>query len=257
MSVTIVFLLVAARLLAVVFTAPVLGNRHVPVGIRVALGLTMALLILPLVGRAEHPIEQPSQILSALLNEVLTGGLMGLCITIIVSSAMMAGNLIGHLAGTQFAETPDGANAQLSTTVGHLTGVLGLAIFALIGGPELVLAAAMDTFVELPVGQSLASKDVATTLITILQQSFELAVKAFGPALAALLAATLVSGMIGRTYPQMNMLQFGLNSNLVVMLLAIFLTLGGFAWLFADQLLLAIQNLQTMAGTPINDIKNL
>ena len=51
-----------------------------------------------------------------------------------------------------------------------------------------------------------------------------------------MLIATVVIGFISRTYPQMNLLGMGLSSNLIVMFLAVFLTLGGSVWLFVDDL---------------------
>ena len=68
------------------------------------------------------------------------------------------------------------------------------------------------------------------------------------------MVATISIGLIGRAYPQMNMLQVGLGSNLVVMLLAISLTLGGCVWLFVDDLGGAIQTIQNAIAQPADSI---
>ena len=82
------------------------------------------------------------------------------------------------------------------------------------------------------------------TLVQLLQQSFSLAVRGVGPAIAALMITTLTVGFISRSMPQLNMLQIGLNSNLLVLWLAIFLTLGGCIWLFVDDIQSALETIQ-------------
>ena len=131
--------------------------------------------------------------------------------------------------------------------------ILSLAAFALIGGPELVVTATLDTFVNLPIGSSLETSSVSALLVQLLQQSFLLTLRGVAPAVAALMISTLIIGLISRTYPQMNLLGLGLSSNLVVMLLAIFFTLGGCVWLFVDDLNQVIITIQeTIAQTDPN-----
>ena len=108
-----------------------------------------------------------------------------------------------------------------------------------------MIGAVLETFANVPLGTSLKTPEVLQLLTALLQQSFVLMLKAVAPALASLLVATWVIGLIGRTYPQMNMLQAGLSSNLVVMFLAVFLTLGGCVWLFVEDLGQAIDVIQS------------
>ena len=62
--------------------------------------------------------------------------------------------------------------------------------------------------------------------------------------MAAIFVTTVVIGMIARTIPQINVLQVGLTSNLVVMLLAVFLTVSGCVWLFMNDIQISIQLIQ-------------
>ena len=68
----------------------------------------------------------------------------------------------------------------------------------------------------------------------LLTQSFTLMLKAVGPAVVALLISTAVLGMVSKSIPQLNIFNVGLSSNMVVMFLAVFLTLGGCLWLFVN-----------------------
>jgi flagellar biosynthetic protein FliR len=113
---------------------------------------------------------------------------------------------------------------------------MSAAVFVVIGGPELLISGVLDTFSFLPPGQAISGQQLVPLLSVLLSQSFILAAKAIGPAVAALLITTIAIGMVSRVMPQLNLLQMGLSSNLAVMYLAIFLTLGGCVWLFIDDI---------------------
>ena len=81
--------------------------------------------------------------------------------------------------------------------------------------------------------------------IELLRQSFLLTLRGVAPAVGAILISTFVVGLISRNYPQINLLNMGLTSNLCVMILSLSFTLGGCVWLFADdfqQVVATIQN---------------
>ena len=130
-----------------------------------------------------------------------------------------------------------------------------MAAFALIGGPELVITATLDTFANVPIGTSLQSATVFPLLGELLQQSFILTLRGVAPAVAALMISTLVIGLISRTYPQMNLLGLGLSSNLLVMFLAIFFTLGGCVWLFVDDLQQIMALIQDSISQPQSEFE--
>ncbi|MFK7768910.1 MAG: flagellar biosynthetic protein FliR [Mariniblastus sp.] len=230
-----ILLLSFARVAALVLTAPVLGSRAVPLKMRIGLAVLLTIATLPLID-GQTVSTQPNQIISALFSEVIIGAILGLGVMIMFSAAQAAGTVISQMAGIQIADSLDPQTGQLSSPVGQLFGMLSLAAFALIGGPELVIAALLDTFIHLPLGTSLETSRVLTLITELLQQSFILTLRGVAPAVAALMISTLVIGLISRTYPQMNLLGLGLSSNLIVMFLAISFTLGGCVWLFVDDL---------------------
>jgi flagellar biosynthetic protein FliR len=155
---------------------------------------------------------------------------------IMFAAAQAAGTIIGQMAGIQISGNLDPQSGESTSPVSQMFSILSLAAFALIGGPELVVSAVLDTFVSLPLGSQLETAAVVDLLANLLQQSFILTLRGVAPAVTALMISTLVIGLVSRTYPQMNMLGIGLSSNLVVMLFAIFFTLGGCVWLFMDDL---------------------
>lgn len=236
MEVTFVLLLVFARIAAAVFTAPVLGNRSVPFKFRLIIAGVITMTAMPLVNAtATVPLEF-SNLATALFSEIIIGALLGLGVMIMFAAAQMAGTVISQMAGIQISESLDPQTGQPASPISQMFGILSLAAFALMGGPELVVSATLDTFAHLPLGASLETGNALHLITNLLQQSFILTLRGVAPAVGALMISTLVTGLISRTYPQMNLLSLGLNSNLVVMMLAVFFTLGGCVWLFADNL---------------------
>jgi flagellar biosynthetic protein FliR len=73
-------------------------------------------------------------------------------------------------------------------------------------------------------------------MTAVLSQSFELGVRAAAPAMVALLLATLILGLAGRTLPQLNVMALGLGLNTVVTLLVLGISLGASVWIFQEQL---------------------
>ena len=238
---TVVFLLALVRVSAMVLTAPVLGSRSVPFRFRIVLAGVLTLATLPLIDSQsiagiELEAGLESNLISMALSEVIIGTLLGLGVMIVFAAAQMAGTVIGQMAGIQMASGMDPQSGEATSPVSQMFGILSLAAFALIGGPELVVTATLDTFSSLPIGTTLQTSAVIDLTAELLQQSFLLTLRGVAPAVAALLISTLVIGLISRSYPQMNLLGMGLSSNLIVMMLAIFFTLGGCVWLFVDDL---------------------
>lgn len=244
MEFAVSFLLVLTRLLAVTMRAPLLGSRVVGKSTRMGIALAIALLAFPLVETSQVPVD-PKAIGSAILSELLIGALLGLGVSILFAAAQMVGTVVGQMAGIQIADQVSPDSGSPTSAVSQLMAILSLAVFALMGGPELVVASALDTFISLPLGTSLRTGSVIELLTQLLQQSFVLTLRGVAPAVASLLISTFVIGLIGRNYPQMNMLQFGLGSNVVMMLLAIFLTLSGCVWLFVEDWQQAIEFIQS------------
>lgn len=229
------FLLVFVRILMVVLTAPLLGSRTVPLYIRAILALMISLCIAPTVLPAiEQTQWNQDELIHAVFSEAISGCLIGVGILIIFSTALMIGSSVGQMSGIQLDSFAPKSSEFGQQPAAMLIGIVATATFVLVGGPELIVTTVMDSFVALPLGSTIANRDVLGLLTNLLQQSFDLTVRAIAPAIATLLIATLLVGFLSRTLPQLNLIQVGLSSNLAIMITAIFLTLGGCVWLVVD-----------------------
>lgn len=254
MQAAVVFILVLTRIAAMVMTAPVLGNRAVPLKIRAGISVLLALATVSLIPVSTNVPVQGGAVVSAMIAEALIGSLMGLGVMLLFAAAQMVGTMVGQMAGLQMADSQDPSTGSPSTAVARLMSLVSIAVFVVIGGPELLVTSILDTFLQVPLGTELNPATMINTIGLLLQQSFLLTLRGVAPSVGAMMVATISIGLIGRSYPQMNMLQVGLGSNLVVMLLAVSLTLGGCVWLFVDDLGGTIHSIQNAISQPVDSV---
>lgn len=230
---SIVLLLVFARVGSLMLTAPVLGSQLVPFKIRILLAVFLAIAIFPLIPSTSSSLGSDSWV-PLLFSEISIGIMLGLGAAILVSAAKMAGTVIGQLAGMQWTADADTESSEPVTAISQLFGIVSVAVFVTIGGPEMLTGALIDSYRNVPLGTPIAPASGLALLSDLLQQSFQLTLRGVAPAVASLLIGTITIGMLSRAFPFMNLLGLGFNSNQFMFFLATFLTLGGCVWLFLD-----------------------
>ena len=249
----LVFLLVLARVGGMMSIAPIYGSRSVPVRIRALLAIGISMLITPV--QATTAPEDPENIVNltiTLAGEASLGLALGLGVFILLAGIQLAGQMIGHLSGMALADVID-PSLDLSVPVfSRFLDVTTMAVFVIIGGHRYVMAALLDTFAWSPPGQGVLGMGVVDALTDILTQSFSLGIRAAAPAIVALLLSVIVTGLISRTLPQLNVLAIGFSLNALIALATLLLTVGSVAWLFQGRVEIAVDTmLNGLFGEPM------
>jgi flagellar biosynthesis protein FliR len=232
----IVFSLVLTRVSGVVATAPIYGTAETPARIRAFLALTLALLVMP--SQWHAAISPPRTLIDYLLivaAEVSIGLTLGLGVMILFCGVQLAGQVVSQIGGASLAEVFDPTSDSNLPLFSELLRLFTLAIFVLIGGHRLVLGGLLDTFTAIPPGGAGFSATLPEVLSALVGQSFALGVRAAAPVMTALLLASLVLGLIGRTAPQLNIISLGFGLNAMVTLAVLAFSLGAIAWIFQEQ----------------------
>lgn len=239
------FTLVLARIGALIMTAPIFGSRATPVKFRALLAVGITLLITPLFA-AKPPADINNLLVFArfLINEALVGLLLGLGIMILLSGIQVTGQIISQMSGTALASVFDQTMENNASVFSQLLYFLALAMFVLMDGHRLLMEALLDTYTWMPPGRAMFGQSYVEALTTILSQSFLLGIRAAAPAMTALLLATLLLGLIGRTMPQINILAVGFGVNSMLTLGTLFVSLGAIAWAFPQQTTTTIELLR-------------
>ena len=226
------------------FTAPLLGDREVPLQVRLFLAAAITFLVAP--SQCCGPVPG----LNGFFHYVLLlaiDGLVGACLgwgmAILFHAMTVAGELIGHASGLSIAEVLDPNLEENVPLLSRILYLSALAVFLAIGGHRMVLAGLLDTFQAIPAGSGRLPGSLAEGVATLLTESFSLGLRAAAPAVTALLVATLAVGFVARTLPQLNVLAMGLGLNACLALAALAATVGIASWAFAEQFPVTLETL--------------
>ncbi len=115
----------------------------------------------------------------------------------------------------------------------------------------MVMAGLLDTFQTIPPGSGRFPASLAEGFVTLVSQSFALGIRAAAPAVTALLLASLILGLVGRTLPQLNVLSMGFGLNALLAFAVLGLTLGAAMWAFQDQIQPALETIFDALRTPL------
>jgi len=100
-----------ARILALIASSPLLGNRQVPARIKLGLGVMLTFIIAPTLDSHALPDPASAQGLLILAQQIVAGLMMGFSIRLIFSAIEMAGDIAGMQMGLGFANFFDPQNA--------------------------------------------------------------------------------------------------------------------------------------------------
>ncbi|MGW8257350.1 MAG: flagellar biosynthetic protein FliR [Thermoguttaceae bacterium] len=249
----VIFTLVLTRVSGLAMTAPVYGDKQVPMQMRALLALALALLITP--SQWNVMLPYPGNTLNYLClvgGELLVGACLGLGVKIIFYGMELAGEIIGYVGGLMLADIYDPSSDINSPIISKLFSLICLGLFLCIGGHRLVMAGLLDTFRAIPLGNAVFSSSITEAFVTLTTQSYSLAIRAAAPAVVALLLSTLILGLISRTVPQLNVLLIGFGFNAILIFGVLALTLGATAWTFQGQIEPALEHLLDALHTPLN-----
>jgi flagellar biosynthetic protein FliR len=242
-----VFTLVLARTSTLLMTAPLFGAQGVPRHVRAIIAVAIALLVTPVfLGTTLPPVEQVFDYGRLLVNEALTGLLLGLSLNILYSGIQVAGQIVSQLSGLSLSDVFNPAFEEDVSVFSQLFYFLTMAVFVAVGGHRIVMEALLDTFAAAPPGHAMLGDNFLDVLTNVATHSFALGIRAAAPLLTALLLSNIVLGLISRTLPQINVIAVGFGINSLLALGMLFLSLGAVAWTFQDP---TLDVLDTVAKT--------
>lgn len=213
-----VFALVLARLSGLFLTAPFFASPVAPVRVRVAMLVSLAWLMYPLVaGRAPTAITL-AQAAQGMVAELLVGVAIGLSMGTLVAGIQIGGLMAGQQAGLALSQVFDPSVNEETSVVGQLYSIAALTLFLLVGGHRAILAALLDTFDAVPLMSFSLDESPVLLLVETMTSAFLLAIRLAGPVLIALMLLTLALGLLSRTIPQLNVLSVGFNLKNVILL---------------------------------------
>lgn len=219
-----------SRILALVATAPILGNPSIPVRVKLGLAIMITILVAPTVEKSLPQIDPSTGMgFVILLQQILIGIAIGFVMRIVFVAVEMAGELIGLQMGLGFAIFFDPQNSGQIDIVGRFLGVIASLAFLAIDGHLMMIALISQSFSTLPVSSDGITDATFTTLANWGGEIFKSGLQLSLPVLTALLITNLALGILTRAAPQLNIFAVGFPLTLSIGILVLALSMPFYA----------------------------
>ena len=235
--------LIFARMGALVMLMPAIGETFVPVRIRLAFSLALALVLFPVVGVSVPALPATvSGVAGAVIKETAIGLMIGAILRFFMSSLAAAGEVVSIQTTLGFAQTANPTQAAPSATLSTFLGLLGLVLIMATNLHHLFLAAIVKSYTLFPFTRELPLSDANALAVQTVGRSFALGLQLAAPVVAFSLIFNIASGLVGRVMPQFQI--YFVSAPLMILVgLSIFaLSLGviGMVWIDRYRDLLAL-----------------
>ncbi|MCH7808695.1 MAG: flagellar biosynthetic protein FliR [Planctomycetes bacterium] len=204
-----VYALVLFRLTGLMLTAPLFASSVIPVRIRVALTVTVAAMIFPLVAPSAPTNVTLLMVAVGGVAELMIGATIGLALAVLFLGTEVGGMLVGQQGGLALGQVFDPTQNRQTTVVAQIYTIVWTLIFLIIGGHRATMAALLDTYEVIPLLTFRFDESYMLMLVEMLTAAFVMAIRLAGPVLIALFMLGTAMGFLSRTMPQFNILTIG------------------------------------------------
>jgi flagellar biosynthesis protein FliR len=217
------FMLVFARIGAMVMLLPGFGETNIPARIKLSIALLLTLIILPLHRTAYHvDMNSLTPLLVLMLHEIIVGIVLGATARVTLAALAVAGSVIAQQLGLGFVTAVDPTQGQQGLLIGNFLTVLGLTLLFATDSHYLVIAALNESYRIFSPGEVFPSGDVAALATRAFAAAFKIGLQLSAPFLVFGLVFNIGLGILARLMPQMQVYFVGVPLSI----LAGFLILG-------------------------------
>ena len=230
------FLLILARVGAVMSVVPGIAAAYVPARVRVALAVATAFTMTPaLAPTLPGPPGDVMHLFVLLAGEIIVGLFLGGIAVVLISALQTAGTLISLFSSMANALIQDPIADQQSSILSGFLTIGGVAIVFATNADHLYFQVIAGSYNLFQPGHELALNDMALMLARHVGDAFSLGFRLSIPFLLIALVYYIGLGVLGRLMPQLPVFFFGLPIQLTVMI-------GALMVVFSSIMLLFIQN---------------
>ena len=198
------FMLVFARIGAMVMLLPGLGEQNIPVRVKLSIALLLTLIILPL-HRSAYQVDLQSMAAPMVLmvHEIVIGIVLGATARVTLAALQVAGAVIAQQMGLGFVTSVDPTQGQQGILIGNFLTMLGVTLLFATDSHHLVIAALNDSYAVFSPGEMMPSGDVAALATRAFTAAFRIGLQLSAPFLVFGLVFNIGLGVLARLMPQM------------------------------------------------------
>jgi flagellar biosynthesis protein FliR len=236
------FFCVLSRLGPLLVLMPPLQGTTIPMRIKTLVVLMVSFVLTPIILEFSTPL--PSSLFDltlGLIKELLLGLLFGTSAAIVVSTLQIGGQIVSTLASLDVAQAADPTTQESTTVISQLFTWIAMLLFLVLGGHRAIVGVCIDSFNHYPAGGVSIDDTWLRQIYELIGHSMSVGLRAAGPAAITLLLANLVTALIGRTLPQLNIMAIGFSLNVTILLIVLALSVTSIGWVFQDELALWVE----------------
>jgi flagellar biosynthetic protein FliR len=229
------FMLVFARIGAMVMLLPGFGETNIPARVKLSIALLLTLIILPL-HRAAYQVDMTSltPLLVLMLHEIVVGIVLGATARVTLSALQVAGSVIAQQLGLGFVTAVDPTQGQQGLLIGNFLTILGLALLFATDSHYLVISALNESYRIFSPGEVFPSGDVAALATRAFAAAFKIGLQLSAPFLVFGLVFNIGLGILARLMPQMQVYFVGVPLSILAGFLILGLVISALMGAFLD-----------------------
>lgn len=226
-------LFLMTRIGAALLAAPIFGAMSVPVQLRLVLTGAIAVFVALWVPVATPPALLSLAGLLALAGEALIGLAFGFVLQLSFAAPVIAAEIIAGGMGVAMATAVDPNTGGQSGALGQYFTLLLTLIFLGLGGHLLWLRLLIESYAAMPPGTAWLGAEQAAHIAGFAAEMFATAIAIALPVTLALLVVQILTGVLSRSAPALNLFSLGLPAGVLAGIAAL---IAAFP-LFTEQLL--------------------
>ena len=198
------------RIMAMLSSAPAIGDGMVPIPVRALLSLVIAFLMLPMTRGMAMPDPFSLAGVVAMFEQAVIGGVMGFALQFATSAISMLGFLASSQIGFSMAQMNDPVNGQQSDVISSLLALVAIFVFFAIDGHLVLMTVLGQSFRAWPVGEGLGSIVLQTVALNV-GWVFAAAMLLAIPIVFSTMVVQIGFGFLNRVAPSLNLFSLGFS----------------------------------------------
>ena len=208
-------LFLSIRCGAALLAAPMVGGMAVPAPVRILLSLVLGFFVASFVPLAPAPAMLSFAAILAVLHEVLVGLMLGFVLQLAFAIPLIAAEQVSGTMGLAIATSIDPASGAQSGALGTFFGLVLSLLFYAIGAHLLWFELLIESYRLLPSGGLAFAAWRAEAVALFFGYGLAAAAAIALPVVLVLLLVQVVTGLIARSAPSLNLFALGLPAGVL------------------------------------------
>lgn len=219
------FLLIFLRLFSFISIFQPFGGRFIPISVRLLLAIAMGIAFSQLYTLKRIP--DINFLISASIKEIIIGLVIGILANIIIYAFQIMGQIIDFQVGLSLANVVNPAFDIQISPIGDLFFILGILLFLVSGWYSQIIEGIAYSFNIVPIGDGNINGNIFLYSFKLIGNlTFQVALRFSAPITTVLLLSDIITGIIARTVPQINIFIVGLPLKTGLAFLSLLIIIG-------------------------------